>query len=169
MDDLRRHNVSRARASSSRPAGCPHRTNKRLLLRTDGAARGNPGPSSAGVVIERPGGEILARFGRHLGRGTNNEAEYRAVIVALEEARRFGAEEIEIRTDSELLARQLAGRYKVRAANLKPLFKKATSLLRGFRRSDVRHVPREENRDADRMANLALDEGCDVEGPASKG
>ena len=140
----------------------------RLVLRTDGAARGNPGPSAAGVVIERPGGEVVAGLGRLLGRCTNNEAEYRAVIVALEEARKLGAEEVLVRTDSELLARQLLGRYKVRAANLKPLFKRARALLRGFRRSDVRHVPREENREADRLANRALDGYSDVDEAGEK-
>ncbi len=159
----------------------------RLILRTDGAARGNPGPSAAGVVIEelveelteelteglteglveeRDGGRkwrALARLGRLLGRGTNNEAEYRAAIIALEEAAKLGAEEVEVRTDSQLLARQLLGRYKVRAANLKPLHRKAVALLGSFRRSDIRHVPREENREADRLANLALDGQADVD------
>lgn len=140
----------------------------KLVLRTDGAARGNPGPSAAGVVIERTDGRVVARLGRLLGHGTNNEAEYRAVIVALEEARELGAEEVEVRTDSELLARQLLGRYKVKAPNLKPFFEKARALLRGFRRSDVRHVPREENTEADRLANLALDGYCDVDEPVEE-
>lgn len=135
----------------------------RLVLRTDGAARGNPGPSSAGVVIEDLDGKPVARLGRLLGRGTNNEAEYRAVIVALEEAAKLGAAEVEVRTDSELLARQLLGRYKVRAANLKPLFLKARALLAKFRRSNVKHVPREENTEADRLANRVLDGYADIE------
>ena len=120
------------------------------------------------MVIEREGGEVVARLGRLLGHGTNNEAEYRAVIVALEEARKLGAGEVEVRTDSELLARQLLGRYKVKAPNLKPLFERARSLLRGFRRSDICHVPRGENREADRLANRALDGYSDVDESGEK-
>jgi len=115
------------------------------------------------VVIERAGGEVLARLGRLLGHGTNNEAEYRAVIIALEEAHKLGAEEVEVRTDSQLVAMQLLGRYQVKAAKLKPFFEKARSLLRGFRRSDIRHVPRAENREADRLAGRALDGYSDID------
>ncbi|MHC4202106.1 MAG: ribonuclease HI family protein [Planctomycetota bacterium] len=163
----RRKKARPARARSSPdpgpPRSSPEGTGTRLVLRTDGAARGNPGPSAAGVVIERAGGEVVARLGRLLGHGTNNEAEYRAVIIALEEARKLGAEEVEVRTDSQLVAMQLLGRYQVKAAKLKPFFEKARSLLRGFRRSDVRHVPRAENREADRLAGRALDGYSDVD------
>jgi ribonuclease HI len=102
-------------------------------------------------------------MGRVLGRATNNEAEYRALIAALEAARELGAEEVEVLTDSELLQRQLLGRYRVRAPNLKPLFAEARRALGSFPRWSVRHVPREENREADRLANLALDLGSDVD------
>jgi ribonuclease HI len=146
---------------SARPAadGPP----RKLVLRTDGAARGNPGPAAAGVVVEDARGRALARLGRLLGRATSNEAEYRAVIIALGEAQRLGAKEVELRTDSELLARQLNGVYRVRAPNLKPLHAEARALLGGFAASRVRHVPREENREADRLANRALDAGSDVD------
>ncbi len=134
-----------------------------MVLRTDGAARGNPGPSSAGIVIEKPGGTVLARMGRLLGRGTNNEAEYKALLIALEKARDLGATELDIRTDSELMARQVEGRYRVKAANLRPLYRRAKELLGGFEAWTLTAVRRGENAEADRMANLALDEGADVD------
>ncbi len=137
----------------------------RLILRTDGGARGNPGPSAAGVVVEDSRGRALVRKGILLGRGTNNEAEYRALIAALEEAAKLGAAEIEARADSQLLVRQIEGRYRVKAANLKPLFAKVRGLLASFERWRVVHVPREENHEADRLANMALDACSDVEEP----
>ncbi len=137
----------------------------KLILRTDGGARGNPGPSAAGVVIETPEGRALARFGRVIGRGTNNEAEYRALILGLEEARARGASEVEAFTDSELMQRQLTGRYKVKAPNIRPLFERATELLGKFESARVRCVRREENKGPDRLVNRALDEGADVDEP----
>lgn len=134
----------------------------RVLLRVDGAARGNPGPASAGVVVESAEGTVLVRAGRLLGKATNNEAEYLALLAGLEEAKKLGAHEIDIRTDSQLLARQIEGRYKVSAANLRPLHAKAREIIRGFARADIQHVPREENHEADRLANLALDSHADV-------
>ena len=136
----------------------------KLVVRTDGGARGNPGPSAAGVVLETPAGEVLARLGRFLGRGTNNEAEYRAVALGLAEALARGADEVEVLTDSQLVQRQLSGSYKVRAANMKPLFEETSELLGRFRSARVRHVPRAENRDADSLVNQALDAGADVDG-----
>jgi len=136
-----------------------------LGLRTDGGARGNPGPSAAGIVVEDANGRALVKRGILLGRGTNNEAEYRALIAALEEAARLGAREVEARADSQLLVRQIEGRYRVKAANLKPLFAKVRGLLEQFERWRVVHVPREENQAADRLANMALDACSDVEEP----
>jgi len=135
----------------------------RLVLRTDGAARGNPGPSAAGVVVEDARGKALVRRGVLLGRGTNNEAEYRALIAALEEAAGLDVREVEARSDSQLLVMQVNGQYRVKAANLKPLFAKVRALLASFERWRVVHVPREENREADRLANMALDACADVE------
>ncbi len=129
----------------------------KLILRTDGGARGNPGPSAAGIVIETPEGEAVAKLARVLGRGTSNEAEYRALIIGLEEALARGACEVEAFTDSELIQRQLAGRYKVKAANLRPLFEEAQELLGKFKSARVRCVPREQNTEPDRLVNLALD------------
>ena len=134
----------------------------RLVVRTDGAARGNPGPSAAGVVVEDARGRALVKKGIILGRGTNNEAEYRALIAALEEAKALGGREVEARADSELVVKQVTGRYRVKAANLKPLHAKVRELLASFERYDVRHVPREENAEADRLANAALDACSDV-------
>lgn len=137
----------------------------KLTVRTDGAARRNPGPSAAGVVIEDAGGRTLAGLGRFLGRGTNNEAEYRALIIGLEEALARGAGEVEVLTDSELVARQTGGNYRVRAENLRPLFERAKELLGRFASARVRCVRRAENREADRLANRALDEATDVVEP----
>ena len=141
----------------------------KFIVRTDGGARGNPGPSAAGVVIETPEGEVLGKIGRLLGRGPNNEAEYRAVNIGLEEALARGACEVVVLTDSELVQRQLAGSYKVRAPNLKPLFERAKELLGRFESACVRHVPRGENKEADRLANRALDMGADVDEDAEGG
>ena len=141
----------------------------RLVLRTDGAARGNPGPSAAGVVVEDAKGRALVRKGILLGRGTNNEAEYRALIAALEEASALGAREVEARADSQLLVMQITGHYRVKAGNLKPLFAKVRSLLASFERWRVVHVPRAENAEADRLANMALNARADVDESHSRG
>lgn len=129
-----------------------------LHLYSDGAARGNPGPSGAGAVLLEPGGQVVARLGRYLGIQTNNHAEYAALLLGLEHARALGAKELEVFSDSELLVRQLTGRYQVRSPTLKPLHEKARRLLRQFPKVKVTHVPREENTAADEMSNRAIDE-----------
>ncbi len=129
----------------------------RLLLFTDGASRGNPGPSGAGVVIEDAEGHLLEELSEYLGRGTNNEAEYRALILGLTRAAELGATEVEIRTDSELMARQISGVYRVKHPGLKPLFEEVGILLARFRRQSVTHLPREQNSQADKLANRAID------------
>jgi ribonuclease HI len=129
-----------------------------LRIHTDGAARGNPGPAGAGAVLLDGDGNIVARAGRFLGRATNNVAEYEGVLLGLRHAAELGATDVEILTDSELLVRQIAGRYRVRAPHLKPLFEEVQALLRRFERHAVRHVRREENAEADAMANRAIDE-----------
>ncbi len=129
----------------------------KLILYTDGAARGNPGPAAIAVVLlDTRGGEIEA-FGEYIGEATNNEAEYRALLRGLRLAITHQAEALEIRTDSELLARQLNGDYRVRAQNLKPLHGQAQRELKRLARVSIRHIPREQNRHADRLANQALD------------
>jgi ribonuclease HI len=127
-----------------------------MVLYTDGASRGNPGQSAIGIVIADPSGKIIYELGETIGNATNNEAEYRALLRGLTCARHFGAE-IEIRTDSELLARQLKGSYKIRAENLKPLFAEAQRALKRFKHVTIAIIPRALNRRADALANQALD------------
>ncbi|HUY15377.1 MAG TPA: ribonuclease HI family protein [Terriglobia bacterium] len=128
-----------------------------LVMNIDGASRGNPGPASYGVAIRNSQGERLAGLSGRLGRATNNFAEYQALIAALEYALKNGHARVEIRSDSELLVYQMSGSYKVKSPTLRPLHDRAQQLARRFERFSVRHVPREENREADRLANQALD------------
>ena len=130
----------------------------RLRLYTDGAARGNPGPSGAGAVLVEPGGQVVARLGKYLGIQTNNHAEYTALLLGLQHAKALGARELEVFLDSELIVRQLGGAYQVRSATLKPLYEEAVRLLKDFPKVKVAHVPREENSAADEMSNRAIDE-----------
>jgi ribonuclease HI len=130
----------------------------RVVVWSDGAARGNPGPAGAGAVLTDPSGRVLERHGRFLGHQTNNYAEYRGLLLGLEAARQLGAREVEVRADSELLVRQLEGKYRVRNPGLKPLHEEAVRLLNSFDRYQVKHVPREENALADEMSNRAIDE-----------
>jgi len=131
---------------------------KRTRLFTDGAARGNPGPAGAGAVIVNPDGHIVAKVGKFLGDSTNNVAEYMALILGLKRAKAMGIKEIEVLSDSELMVKQLAGDYAVKADHLKPLHDEARELLKGFGWIEVRHIPREENTQADAMSNRAIDE-----------
>lgn len=130
---------------------------KYLKIYSDGAARGNPGPAGAGWVIRDAKGNVLSEMYRYLGDLTNNQAEYRALILALTEALHLKPEGVTIHLDSELLVRQLNGQYKVKSADLKPLFQKVVLTLGQFGSYSVKHVPREENREADRLANQAID------------
>ncbi|MFH1485523.1 MAG: ribonuclease HI family protein [Chloroflexota bacterium] len=123
----------------------------------DGASRGNPGPASIGVVVKDSNGTVLATIGERIGKTTNNQAEYRALIAGLREAANLGANEVEVRLDSELLVRQILGVYKVRNAALRDLYLDAARLLYGFASSRILHIPRTENREADALANSALD------------
>jgi GxxExxY protein len=128
-----------------------------LVLRIDGGARGNPGPAACAVVVESPEGERLDAFSRTLGRATNNVAEYHALLAALEDAVERGAKSVKVFSDSELLVRQVQGAYKVRHPDLKPLHARAKDLIARFDRFNIQHVPREQNREADRLLNQALD------------
>ena len=123
----------------------------------DGASRGNPGPSAAGVVIFDAAGRDVHHEGRRLGRGTNNEAEYKAAITALEAALGLGVARLELRMDSELVIRQLTGRYRVRNPRLLPLYNRLLDLRSRFQSVTFRNVPRGENGLADSLANQALD------------
>lgn len=131
---------------------------RRWTIYTDGASRGNPGPSAIGAVILAGDDAPLHRISRRIGHGTNNEAEYRAAIAALEAALALGATCATLRMDSELVVRQLLGRYRVRNPRLLPLWSRLVELRRRFRCLGVEQVPREENRLADALANRALDE-----------
>jgi ribonuclease HI len=139
---------------------------RRLLIRTDGASRANPGPASAGAVLidaERPDAAHpdappVSVVARALGIQTNNVAEYTALLLALREAQRLGAVEIDLRLDSKLIVEQLHGRWRVKDAKLQPLHREARELLAGFGRWHARHEPRATNRAADALANLALDD-----------
>ena len=138
----------------------------RLLIRTDGASRDNPGPASAGAVLidatrpdaADPDAPPLSVVSRPLGVQTNNVAEYTALLLALKEAQRLGATEIDVRLDSKLIVEQLHGRWRVKDAKLKTLFAEAQELLAGFELWDAAHEPRATNRAADALANLALDD-----------
>lgn len=127
-------------------------------LHTDGASRGNPGPAGIGVVIRSPEGKVLREISAYVGVTTNNVAEYRALLEGLRACQREGWGPVEVVADSELLIRQLEGRYKVRNDGLKPLHREALVLLSEVGCAGLRHVYREENADADRLANRALDE-----------
>ena len=144
--------------SSPRPAPTETHSSSSVVLYTDGACRGNPGPSSAGWVIESPTGEVLAQAGVFLGTGTNNESEYSAAILGLEDAFQRGAKKVVLRADSELMIKQLKGIYRVKNERLQPLFTKLKSIIAKFNHVTLEHVKRHLNQAADRQANLALDE-----------
>ena len=129
----------------------------RIILYTDGAARGNPGPAAMGIVLTDAHGRVIEESGKAIGETTNNEAEYRALLWGLERARTNHADELIVRMDSELLVRQLKGTYRVRAANLRPLFEQARREMARFTHVSVHHIPREQNKRADALANEALD------------
>lgn len=129
-----------------------------MVIHTDGAARGNPGPAGAGAVIATADGKVVAEVCRYLGDGvTNNQAEYRALLLALEEAKRAGATRVAIHADSELMVKQVRGEYRVKNGGIKPLHAEAMALLRGFGAYTISYLPREQNRRADQLANLAID------------
>jgi ribonuclease HI len=131
----------------------------KLTVNVDGGARGNPGPAAIGVVVRNEDGAVVEAVGETIGRQTNNVAEYKAMLRGLELALAHGADEVEMIGDSELIIRQIEGRYKVKKADLKPLHAEAKELLGKFANWSVRHVKREQNSDADALVNQALDNG----------
>ena len=133
---------------------------ERVVVHVDGGSRGNPGPAAAGAVATSPEGETLAEEGRYIGEETNNVAEYRAVLLGLELARGLGAREVEVVNDSQLVARQIGGQYKVKNKGLQPLFLETMAALREFDKWEVRDVRREHNVRADELVNEALDEAA---------
>ena len=149
----------------------------KLVIFTDGGCSGNPGPAAIGVVITK-NGAVIREISKVIGEATNNIAEYTAVIYALQEALILKARDVLVKTDSELMARQLNGQYAVKHGHIKPLFDQVKHLYPGFRSVEVVHVPREENARADRLARRALKAnqdgrsdafGVGEESPSSKG
>ncbi len=140
-------------------------THRRLVIRTDGAARGNPGPASLGAVLIDgsrsdaldPAAPPIATISTYLGRATNNVAEWTGVVRALALARELGADRVDLFLDSNLIVQQLHGRWRVKDQKLQPLSEEARAILRGFRLWSATHVPRAENHAADRLANEAID------------
>ncbi|HSL10571.1 MAG TPA: ribonuclease HI family protein [Actinomycetota bacterium] len=134
-------------------------TTDSVVIHTDGAARGNPGPAGAGAVVTTRDGDVIAEIAEPLGDTTNNVAEYTAAILGLERAAELGATRVELRTDSQLLVHQLSGRYRVKASHLQPLHARVKELVASFERVRFVHVPRESNAEADRLANLGVELG----------
>lgn len=149
----------------------------RLEISTDGACSGNPGPAGIGVVI-KDGQKTVREISRSIGHATNNIAEYTALIWGLQEALKLKADEILVKTDSELMYKQIIGEYKVKHENIKPLFDQVKNLVAGFKQVEFKHVPREQNQEADKLACLSLKTSQDgrpvsngdrEESPSSKG
>ena len=130
-----------------------------LVLHVDGGSRGNPGPAAIGVVISTPDGELVEEVAETIGHATNNVAEYKAVLRGLERAAALGAGEVRIVNDSELVAKQLKGTYKVKHPAMQPLWTEAMAKLKGFSKWTIRSVPRAQNAAADALVNRALDGG----------
>ena len=128
------------------------------IANIDGASRGNPGPASYAVVIRDPGGKTILELAKNIGRKTNNVAEYYALLAALDYVTSHNISALRIRSDSELLVRQMQGRYKVKSADLKPLHERASKMAKQIGYFAIEHVRRELNRDADALANVALDQ-----------
>ena len=129
----------------------------KAIIYTDGGSRGNPGPSALGIVIEDERGKILKEYSHFLGEATNNQAEYEAVIFALQKAKQLKIRELEIRTDSELIGRQLLGEYKIKDSDLQPLFIKAWNLRLDYEKVNIKIILREQNKKADKLVNQELD------------
>ena len=149
----------------AKPVAAAYRAN------IDGGSRGNPGPASYGVVIRDPRGEIAARLKKYIGRMTNNVAEYYGLIAALDYAQSKGIRALRVESDSELLVKQMRGQYKVKNADLRPLFERAKKMSQALESFRIEHVYREQNREADALANEALDEtsgGSSTSGSPSK-
>jgi ribonuclease HI len=136
--------------------------NETLTLEFDGGSRGNPGPAGIGVVVRAEDRTPLVTLGRFIGKATNNVAEYRALITAMQEARKLGATKIVIRGDSELIIRQMTGQYKVKHPDMKVLFDEAQQVIKQFASAKIEHNLRHKNELADKLANLAMDRRADV-------
>ncbi len=129
---------------------------KKVVIHTDGAAEPNPGPAAIGATIKDERGRPIASISRPIGRATSNQAEYRAIIAALEKAIGLGARQVVLNSDSELVVKQIQGSYRVKKAALKPLYRRVKELQSLLESLTVSHIPRRQNREADRLANQAL-------------
>ena len=132
---------------------------KKVKIFVDGGARGNPGPAGIGIVIYGEKGERIKEFGKYIGIATNNVAEYNALIYGLQEALIAKADEVEINTDSELVSEQLRGEYRVKNSGIKPLFEQALHLMSGFSKIKINHISRDDNKEADKLVNKAINLG----------
>ncbi len=132
----------------------------KLIVHVNGGARGNPGPAAAACVLSTPAGEVVDEQAQLLGTATNNVAEYRALLLGLARAKELGASEVEVVGDSELIAKQVQGVYKVKHAAMRPLYMQAMNAFRDFERWSIRTVPRARNADADALVNAALDQAA---------
>ena len=158
--------VRRDRPLGARLFAEPERPADVYTAKVDGASRGNPGPASYAVIVCKPDGSVLYQLGKYLGMATNNVAEYFALITALDYCAANNISRLRVRSDSELLVRQMQGRYKVKSAALKPLHERAIRQSKSFGYFAIEHVPREMNADADALANAALDRAGEVVGGA---
>lgn len=129
----------------------------KLIINTDGGSRGNPGPAGIGLVIRRESGEVIFQHGEAIGQNTNNYAEYTALVKAMEAARDLGGKELDVLMDSELIVKQMNGQYKIKDSTLKVLAEQVLRLKNYFEKVTFKHIPREQNAEADKLVNLALD------------
>ena len=129
---------------------------KRVVIFTDGAAEPNPGPAAIGVTIKDKRGKLITFISQRIGRATNNQAEYRAIIAALEEAIRLDVKQVDIKMDSELVVKQINGEYRVKKATLKPLYQQVKQLQGSLESFTITHIPRQQNTETDNLANKAL-------------
>jgi ribonuclease HI len=154
--------VRRSPQMHSRLFAEPEKPTDVFTAEVDGASRGNPGPASYAVIIHRPDGSVVYQLGKYLGRATNNVAEYFALITALDYCATSNISRLRVRSDSELLVRQMQGRYKVKSESLKPLHERAIRQSKGLAYFVIEHIPRELNSEADALANVALDRTGEV-------
>jgi len=129
---------------------------KRVKIHSDGASRGNPGLAAIGATIKDEQGKLIASISQRIGKTTNNQAEYMAIIAALEEATKLGARHVELNSDSEFVVRQIKGEYRVKNLALKPLYQRVKQLQGCLESFTINHIPRQQNIEADRLANSAL-------------
>jgi ribonuclease HI len=129
---------------------------ERVVIFTDGASRGNPGPGAIGAIIKEQQGRHIAHISQAIGKTTNNQAEYQAIIAALEAAIRLGARQVELKSDSELVVKQLNGQYRVKKTTLKSLYQRVKELTNQFEDFTITHIPRQQNTEADKLANTAF-------------